>query len=636
MLESRDDVRMQQDEITGTLIVLGRKEDHKLVADTLATITGNSGDGFAMIQLTNGDPAEIVIVLQRMFRQSPEDTSGPILMPNSYARQVIVRGTPQEVETVKMMVAKLDANSLVTEFGPRTRTRIIPMGEREMEELAPLLPDLLMSVGRDNPFNMIMPDERKDVKDTIKKQQSGDSVDDFLRGRSIPPAQKPNQSRRYTPSRFRTSDAGQLKSNFNNVLSLAACALGVQHPLATSFVAFQETEETTQRQVGSTYQPAPEVKSVPGAPITGRFSNGSLILDSEDLDALDDLVYEIENRVKDSSSVARPTFFFLNYRSADEVIAFLENFYGISDGGSGGGGGGLVEGMMSNMMGGGDDLLSGLLGGGTGGSGGGELDGDVRFGVDLTFNSLWVAGATENDLDEISILIDTLDQPEAPHDPKLMGEFRTIDIIHRDPMELKDLIEPLLGELVDSNEPGQGGGGQNNEAQQMMKMIQQLGGGGKRGGGGGAMMEEEKPKVRLGVDTATSQLLVSGPEFIYKDILTMVIKLDKPELSSPKTLEIMPGVNNQKAVVDSLRQMFGDKIVIIDKESGEVMTSGTSGSTAGSSTTTAIPGSAEASQKQAEAARSALLNAVRNQARPGGAGGGNARGGGGGGGRRGR
>ncbi len=622
MLESRDDVRMQQDSLTGAITVLGRKEDHKLVADTLAAISGEGGEGFALIQLENGDPAEIIIVLQNLFRQSAEDTSGPVLLANSYTRQIIVRGTPQEVQTVKRMVAELDANSLVAETGPRSTTRIISIGEREMKDLAPLLPDLLMSAGRTNPFNMIMPKDRKDVKESIKKQKGSDSVEDFLNGVDIPGDEKPDQSRRYTPGQKKTS---QLNPTFNELLFLTANAVGISPIFANGLVSLQadSASESTERQVGSTYQPPPEIKSVPGAPIVGRFSNGSLVLDSEDLDALDDLVYEIENRIGSTSEVQRPTFFFLEHRSADQMIGFLENYYGMSDGGGGGGGGGLMEGMMSNMLGGGEDLLGGLLGGGTGSSGGGDLEGDVRFGVDMAFNSMWVSGATENDLDEISILIDTLDQPEAPHDPKLLGQFRTIDIIHRDPMDVKDIIEPMLGDLVDSGEQARGGR-QNNEAQQMMKMVQQLsGGGGKRGGGSGGASEGEKPKVRLGVDMATRQLLVSGPEFIYKDILKMVIELDKPELSTPPGYEIMTNVNNQAAVVDTLKQMFGARIVVVGEEEQEAGGTNNQGTNSGNQTSTA-------QRQSSDAARSALMDAMKAQANRarGGGGGGNARGGG--------
>ena len=81
------------------------------------------------------------------------------------------------------------------------------------------------------------------------------------------------------------------------------------------------------------------------------------------------------------------------------------------------------------------------LSGGLRGSVGGTLEGDVQFGVDMKFNLLWVRGATGNDIEEITNLIDTLDRAEPPRNPEILGEFYTIDVIHRDPTELKDIID---------------------------------------------------------------------------------------------------------------------------------------------------------------------------------------------------
>ena len=577
MLEPRsDEVRMQQDENTGAITVLGRKDDHQLVLDTLAAISGDGSEGFALIKLLKGDPAEIIVVLQNLFRQSAADSSGPVLLANSYTKQIIVRGTPQEVELVKTMVAQLDADSAVANDGTRSQRRIISMNEREMEELAPLLPDLLMSTGRKNPFNMIMPKDRMNVQESIKKQQRGGSVDDFLRGVGAPD-EKPSQSRTRVPGPRETSlintcspdtVADTTSTKFSEFLTLIAHTAGLNPALASSLITIQETQEQSESQG---YQPPPQVRSVPGAPVFARFSNGSLILDSEDLDALDDLVYEIENRIGSTSELQRPTFYYLEYRAADEMMNKLNEFFNLAGGGGGGGdggGGGLVEGMMSNMLGGGEDLLDSFIGGGdSGGSEGGFLEGDVRFGVDMKFNSLWVTGASESDLVQITDLIDHFDQPEAPHDPKLLGEFRTIDILHRDPVEIKEKIEYQLGDLVESGEvAAQGGGGGGND--EIARMVQQLAGGKGRGkGGGGAVMIEKKPQVRLNVDPATRQLLVSGPEFIYKEIVGMVSKLDTPE--KPLDYKIITNVNNQAMIIKMLQEALGPKIIIVGDEAAD-------------------------------------------------------------------
>ena len=99
-------------------------------------------------------------------------------------------------------------------------------------------------------------------------------------------------------------------------------------------------------------------------------------------------------------------------------------------------------------------------------------------------------------------------------------------------------------------------------------MVQQLAGGKGRGkGGGGAVMIEKKPQVRLNVDPATRQLLVSGPEFIYKEIVGMVSKLDTPE--KPLDYKIITNVNNQAMIIKMLQEALGPKIIIVGDEAAD-------------------------------------------------------------------
>ncbi len=617
MLEGRDDVRMDLDTVSGSITVLGRSNDHKRVVETLAAVAEGGAEGFAILPLTNGDPAEIIVVLQNLFPQSGEDaTGGPVLMANSELNHIIVRGTPQEVASVKQIVAELDLNSVPIATGPRTRHRVIPMDEREQDQIIPILPDLFQTIGRPNRFNLILPEERKDIRMRLKNP-------DALNGNSpldLGPPASPESSSNRAPAPIKSS---QLNSKLQHSTLMLAQAAGLHPFMLSSYVAPLQDEvgstskESATKQKSQEYQPPPQMPSIPGAPIEAKFTKFGLVLDSDDLDALDDLEDMIMGQLGEESVVQLPTFFFLKHRQADQILGFVETYYGMSDGGGGGGGGGnLMTGMMNNMMGGAGDLLGGLLGGGTSGAGGGILEGeDVRFGVDMPFNAMYVAGATGNDLDEISALIEVLDQPEAPQEISTIGEFRTINIIHRDPTEVKTLVEAQLGDAVDTGQKQQGGG-QNNEAAQMMKMMQQMTGGGKKGASS-QDLEKEKPKVRLGVDVATRQLLVTGPEHIYNDIYKMVVKLDQESLSTPPAFEILdPG--NAAAYKRALKAMFGEKVEIVEADAssnGSATTPGSSGSTPESSA------GSNPQQASQEAARSAMIQAIqRAQSQRGGGG----------------
>lgn len=650
------DIKMDKDDVTGTIAVLAPKEVHEKVVEYLKALSDVKSEDFAIITLVQSDPADVIVILQNMIHgnSAEETTSGPVMMAQADLNQILVRGTPQEVAMVKKMVQSLDENATEPVTGPRTGRRIIDMSESEQQEIMPMLEDLLREKGRPNRLNIIMPEERKDIRSRIRTGPL-DDPGSFLN--------QPESSNRRVPMNIRprgdrSSLRAPAKSLMQESLAIASIwagvpslSVGMMTPLQDN-VGSTSDELARDKKKNSEYKPAVQLPSVAGAPIEVRFTRFGIVLDSQDFDALDDLEDEIYRRLDEESTVQLPHFFPLVYRSADDMLEFLETYYGMADSGGGGGGaGGMMQGMMNNMMGGGaGDLLGGLLGGGGAGGGGGVLEGEVQFGVDMPFNIVWVRGATGNDLEEIAALIETLDQPEPPHNPELIGDFYTIDVIHRDPTELKNLIEIDMADLLDTGEKSQGGG-QNQEAAQMMKMMQQLTGGGKRGGGGSADYEQSKPKGKLGVDPTTKKLLVTGPKFIYQQVLKRVQLLDQADLSTPPIFEIIPDAGDMEAQIQTLRMIFGDKIEVIDKESGELL-GGDSGGTGGGAAGSAV---ANAQQKaQAENMRNMMINAARAQAAQqrggaaaggrgggggrtrGGGGGGGGRGGGGGGGRGGR
>lgn len=607
MLEGLE-VKMDQDEESGAISVLAPASLHTKVKEYLAALSQQDSEDFAIITLQKRDPTEVIIILQQMWgMNSEETTAGPVMLAQSELNQIIVKGTPQEVATVKRMVEKLDMNATLPDTGPRTGRRIIEMSESEQDSLLPMLEDLLQMNGRQNKLKIIMPEDRKDIRSRIITPAADDDLPSLF--------DLPGGSGSFKPTQpqGRSYRGSHLFRSANEAVFLISSVLGTNH-IATSLLApVQETAPSAPNDGvfrDQDYLPAPKQESVPGSPIEVKFTEFGMVLDSKDFDALDDLETEIYNRLGAVSDTQGPQFFQLVYRSADEMLGFLEEYYGLVDSGGGGGGGagGIMGGMMSNMLGGGGDLLGGLLGGDLGGSVGGMLEGDVTFGVDMKFNLLWVRGATGNDIEEITNLIDTLDKAEPPRNPETLGEFYTIDVIHRDPTELKDIIEQQLAELLDNGQKSQGGG-QNQEAAQMMKMMQQLAGGGKGGRGGSSDLEQAKPKGKIGVDAVTSKILVTGPNFLYQEVLKRVEELDRADLSVPKKFEIIPDVGDLNLTAQTLRAMFGEKIVITDSQTGETV----EGSNAGSSSKPASSSSSSASA-QADAQRQAFIKAIQQRA----------------------
>ncbi len=638
ILEGRDHMKMGQDEATGAILVRGRTADHKLVQETLDTLAGQT-DGFDIIPLENADPKELLVTLQAMFRISADDTeSGPVLVANPDPKQIIVRGTPQEVSAVRAMVLKFETNALPESTGPRTERRIIAMDETDQDEIFPILEDLLGVTGRNNTMNIIRPEDRKNIRQRLITPQNRDDEDLLNLGNPTSSKQPEQRSRRIDLQRSRYKSS-QIKSRMMESGLLFSQFVGI-NPFAMTGILVQDNvmqDKSMQDPVGKTsvenakddpygYKPAPKIVSVPGAPIEVRFTAQGIVLDSKDLDALDDLEDEIYRQLGDSeSSVTQlPALFLIKHREADVFLTKLEEIFGISDGGGGGGGGGgLLGGIADNVLGSGGDLLGGLLGGGTGGGGASvEFEGDVRFVADNGFNVIIVSGATARDLDRISGMIDFFDKPDSPVNPEFERTY-TIDVIYRDPEVVKSLIENQISDRIDTGE-SQGGGQGGNDAQNLAKLVQQVAGG-KRGGAPKA--EQKKPKVKLGVDVESRQILVTGPRFIYDEIVRIVEMLDKIELiENPPVFEILPEVGNAAAIKETLKAVFGDKIKIVTEEEAAA-----GGLTPAAGNARNNRNTAASAAGQAKATTDAL-NALRtlNRGGAGGGRGGGARGGGGG------
>jgi hypothetical protein len=297
-----------------------------------------------------------------------------------------------------------------------------------------------------------------------------------------------------------------------------------------------------------------------------------LALFSEDLDALDDLERLILEQLDEMGAVQLPTIFHLKYRKAIECKALLDELLGLSDGGGVGAGGlgGLMGNMASNMLGGAaGDALGGLLGGGDSGLASDsniELEGDVRIAVDVKFNTLIVSGATQNDLELITDMVEYFDQAGPPHDPNLLGRTYVIPVYFRDPVELKDKIELQLAGLL--NKSASNASPENQalqQQQQMLRAMQQLAGGNRRQAAANDP-EAEKPVATIGVDEKSQSILVTGPEFIYKEVLRVVEQLDRADINPPDNYRIFPteGKLDAQLLARQLKIILGDKLIIAE------------------------------------------------------------------------
>ena len=614
LFDAGNGARVAQGSETGNITVRGKEADHAIVAEYLGL--QEVGGGFTTVQLKNGQASDILIATQTVLGITAENLGDNVnMLANTDRDFIILRGTPRQVSAAREIIEELDRRSAPVSDGLRTRRRMISMPQSEIDRILPVLEDMWPTMGRGNLFD-------------VRPAQKGNDQDSLFRK---------NEKRKM----MEREQGSILRSRLFEAIAMSFPATALQ--LSTAMLQGPD-DPSPGDQKKDGYKLPEQVESIPGAPVRVWATEFGIVVESDDLDAADDVEYMIDQLVGDVSENAKPTIFPLTHIQAKEMKSILERMYGLESSGGGGGGAGILGGIADNVLGqAGGGMADALFGGGLGGgdsSNAATLEGEVSIDSNTRLNYLWVIGATVNDIDSIDQLIKVFDVSTPEHNPETAGQIYSIPVKHRSPEDMKTQVENLMGpKYFEDPEAKQGGGGGGGDAANIARLMRQVTGGGG-GGGGGGDAEETEPRGFLSVDMKTSQLLFLGPKFIFVQVETLVLALDQPEVVEPrewKQLDLK-GADGTKAAKMLKASLGSDKIKIFNADmeamSGEMMEGEGGGEKPAGSTPNANAQSNQARQQQA------VLQAFQRAARQGGQarGGQNrgGRGGGNGGGRGGR
>ncbi|MEX2027147.1 MAG: secretin N-terminal domain-containing protein, partial [Pirellulaceae bacterium] len=253
------------------------------------------------------------------------------------------------------------------------------------------------------------------------------------------------------------------------------------------------------------------------------------------------------------------SIFYLKYARAEVAAALLNSVLtGSSSSDSGGGSlaGDLASGMMGNMMGG---MFGNMFGGGGGGGGGFNAvttSGSVSVLADPRLNALYVQ-ASPSDLDTVEKLLQLIDQAESPDPPQTMREPRAIPVRYANVDEVATVVRQVYANRIASE------GGQQrqfNPEDFIRQAFQQRGG---RGGGGGRQQAQqgEEQKMTIGVDTGSNTLFVAAPDYLFKEVETLVSQLDQARSQQEETVSVVKlDRANPDVVARSLSTVLGTTI----------------------------------------------------------------------------
>ena len=581
LLAGSPEVKLAKDEGSKQLVLYATPSNHELAEKTLEELSSSEAASFEIIQLNSLDVQMAIAAVNKFFgiTEDGEVEGQPVIDGDLLARQVWVKGSPEQVAEIRKFLSDLEksnrGNSLLDD-----RILQIPIRGRAADDA---VRQAIMLWGQVNATNTI-----RDARSPKENDES-------------------DQSNRRKPEATNEQDQTERQEE----PAKEDTTFSSKRPRA-QFVSFPPQES------GS----ASDEDDNPGAGSDIIIMDGpnGLIVTSEDKVALQQF-NELLRLITDAAALAggEPEVKYLQHIKAEAAKELLDlTLQGAADGGSGGGtllgdmAGSMMGGMFGNFLGGGSDLV---------GSGAeGTATGDYTIIADPRLNAL-IIKANATDMAQIESLLEVIDQVESPVLTETRGELRMIPVVSKDATEVANIVKELLADRLQSNSSsGGGGGGRGGGQPNPADIINALRGGGRRGGGSSGQTQLSEPKISISADAENNILIVVAQPQDIEMIENLVKQLDQFAAQDPEIVDVtgLGGMISGELFADSISRLLGPQAKTNVTPRGESGSSSSSGSSSGGEVTDA--------QRQAQ--RAAFFERIRQQGGFGGfRGGGNTGGG---------
>jgi type II secretory pathway component GspD/PulD (secretin) len=556
MAGSSTSLRLSKDPKSERIIAYGTPNDHKFIGETLQKMV-SEGPKMEVIPLRRIDPQTAITMLEKLLGvKSGKDADGssdaPVILGDMLARTLTIRGTAQQVETIKEYLSNLEASGPQEDlFGKKVK--VYPNTGRSADRLLEKL-------------ELIWGTQRKSNRLRIETPSTNSTESSGLPSRTLhaipdaPPAKEKAQQKDGTDDKTTGS------------------SLQPNRPWAK----LTSTREPPTEDVGGG-GPVAEVEPVlvtnaQGSEIVIYRGPNGLIFTSEDQEALAELD-QLARMLSDQDSLGGdlPIVYYLKFVSAaaaDEVLR--KTLQGEINSGGGGSGGGL-GGLASNL---GLGIIGGLIGGGGSSSSSSTITstglaaGAVTITPDPRLNAL-IVQASGRDLDLIEQLLEVIDREDSPLLIETRGKIHLIPVRNNDVTEtLKTVKETFASQIEGAESGGQagrgGGGGQPPSPQEIFQALR----GGLGGGRGSNQTQLKEQKMTVSADTNTNSLIVNGPTQLAEKVRSLVDQLDQESLENEEQVQVvqLDGNVNPSVVQSALGNIFGAQA----KTSSTQQTTGTS------------------------------------------------------------
>lgn len=553
-------INMAVDPKSSNIIVRAVKSDHEYIEKIINELAGQTAD-FDVIPLGAIDTNAAILTLEKFYGKSPTTSTsssaasalkGPIFYGDPAGRRILVKGTKQEVDQIKMLLGKIESSSPSTE-GFDDGLRMIPLRGRAADRLLEQLD--IINEARRSRIKISHPKSHTDSK-TQGNESSNDS--DAKRNSS------PKQEVAPTANNKEQSKPA-LEANRSAVKMFVA---NYQQELADDEVVIESGDDLSAEGdvVPSELGNQPRRLELSNGEVKILQGPTGLVVTSDDQAALnefDGMMRMLSSQME--TAPAEPTIRYLKHITANAAAELVKNVIA----GEQASGGSLLGDVASNMLGGGGLFGSLFGGGGSSGSSnsvsGASTIGNVIVTPDARLNALWIQA---NPIDALFVedILEIIDVEQSEVDILTRGQ---INFIYVENTSVED-IEPVVKQVFANNitqQSGGGGGGAGGAPRQpspedFINMIRgAAGGGGRRGGGGaGAGPSELKEQtMTINADKKRNCLIVVGPEYLFRRVEALVKEMDEAAAADEQTIMTIPieGDVNPALIQSTLSSVFG-------------------------------------------------------------------------------
>jgi type II secretory pathway component GspD/PulD (secretin) len=578
LLAGKQDVRLTIDPKSGNLVAYCYPSNHKTIKAVLDDMQRDATQ-YKTFKLRKNDPQSITLQINELFGGSADKPSpnAPKVVADTTNLQILVRASPAQLTKIQELLKEMGelGGTVTAENTIRSNTRVLQGTGKTIEAILSQMEYTWPAAGNENKIKVHriqrnVPNQLRDNMTPEERQlreEFGIPEERTAPGRVGPiPAPAPN-----APANESTTKATDKTSRVIAPPPAPAKAPPVPAAPAPSdpnrsstksyrfqFISHQAPAEESKEEP-TAEEPAPPVgpKSKPGADIVISIGQGTIVIASEDLDALDRFEAELRLLIEAAGGSNTKEMHYIPLKHAKAQVAatlVTEIISGAPAPSEGGGGGSLMGDLASSMMG---DMFGGLLGGMGGGAGSGSTttSGGLSITPDIRNNALFV-NCTQRDLMRIEDILTYIDTPSPPegYSPNPSPRFILVE------NTTAESVATVVRSVYAGRLTADAAGGQQRQPNPE-DFIRAL-----RGGRGGANQQQnkgEEQKMTVGVDSRTNSLVVIAPDYLFEEVKALVKVLDVAELPSDTVVRVKSLRSaNADVLSRSLGQLYGDSITI--------------------------------------------------------------------------